>query len=208
MGEVDKAPIIFAVLVIVVLMAFLEYIWRRARKDHFAAQVEEWRQTQVSIRATLAQGNHTQVVQDAWLRGIANQAQLDQICESTATALGAPAAVITVVEHEGQRWLAYYGAEWCDQDAKAGLIKPLETSYCQYVVATDHTLVITDSFTDVRVQPNTGEVRTAVRAYIGAPVHTAAGLVVGSLCVFDNRPRKWSTRDRATVESFASLVSL
>lgn len=197
-----------AVGVILACMLLTEGFWARSRRLRTAEQERQWVDTQRSIRRTLNDPARTISLADIKARAVANQAQLDQVCESTANALSAPAAVITVVEHQGQRWLAYYGADWCDEDTRSGLLQPLETSYCKYVVTTDATLVITDALKDIRVRSDDGQTREMVRAYLGAPVHTTDGVVVGSLCVFDNRPRKWSTRDQATVESFASLVRL
>jgi GAF domain-containing protein len=91
---------------------------------------------------------------------------------------------------------------------QAGVMTPLQTSYCKYVVATDQPLVIADSLTDIRVRTADGETKRNVRAYIGAPVHSAEGIPVGSLCVFDVNPRDWTQRDQSIVSAFASLVVL
>ena len=199
-----------AVAIIAAILLCIEGYWMHDRKRRTQRQEEEWAHTMRSIRSTLSDPERQKVVHsitgsDALVSG---QALLDQVCESTATALGAPAAVITVVEHQGQRWLAYYGAEWCGPETRMGLLQPLETSYCQYVVATNDSLVIEDSFKDIRVATNAQGTREEVRAYLGAPVRTSEGVVVGSLCVFDNRPRRWTPRDRAVVEAFAGIVVL
>ncbi len=194
---------------VIALLLGLEVFWLRgSRKRLVLAQEKEWLATQASIRATLDDPARQKSVAEAHARAVSNKAMLEQVCESTANALSAPAAVITAVEHEGQRWLAFFGADWCPEDVRMGLLEPLETSYCQYVVATDQTLVILDSFMDIRVKSNNDETRRSVRAYIGAPVHTREGHVIGSLCVFDQNPRNWTARDRTVVESFAALVRL
>lgn len=194
---------------LIVLFVVLEYFLIKGSRERLAAtQAQEWAQTQVSIRRALDAPGRQEAIAGAELRAESSKAYLKQVCESTATALRAPAAVITVVEHEGQKWLAYYGADWCSEDVREGLLQPLETSYCQYVVRSDETLVIVDSFKDLRVVGNDSATKRTVRAYLGAPVHTRDGVVVGSLCVFDNKPRRWSTRDRTVVESFADLVRL
>lgn len=193
---------------IAVVLLVVEVIWHRRKKAERERQDAQWRATEASIRQELADPARQGVLKDVRLRAASNQAHLAHLCRTTATALGAPAAVITVVEHQGQRWLAYYGADWCNEDIRSGLIAPLETSYCQYVVATNQPLVIADALSDIRVRTATDATKVAVRAYIGAPVHTEDGVPVGSLCVFDFKPRKWSERDQAIVSSFASLVAL
>jgi GAF domain-containing protein len=75
-------------------------------------------------------------------------------------------------------------------------------------VAVDKPLVITDSIKDIRVQGNDEFTLQAVRAYIGVPIHSVEGQTIGSLCVFDSRPRKWTKRDTTTVSTYASLIRL
>lgn len=200
--------VLVGVIVVLVIMALVEAFWARQRRHERAQTESDWANMQENVRKHLGKPGRENVIADVRLRAVATQAKLDHICQVTATSLGAPAAVITVVEIEGQRWLAHYGAEWCDDDTRIGLIQPLSTSYCQYVVTTDHPLVVMDSLKDVRLKTNDPMTLKSVRAYIGAPVHTEDGVAVGSLCVFDSKPRKWTTRDKATVESFASLVTL
>lgn len=195
-----------ALLLGVMLLTEATWVWdRRLRRSQNDAT---WAATVKTIKSTLASPERQQVVEDARLSAILNQARLEQLCAATATALQAPAALVTVVEHEGQRWLAYYGADWCSPHTRVGLLEPLDTSYCQYVVGTRKTLVIEDSMKDRRINTaHPDAVKSQVRAYLGAPVYSG-DVVVGSLCVFDNTPRKWTTRDEAFVESFASLVVL
>lgn len=176
------------------------------RKRNQAEMDAQWRDTEDAIRSTLSDSERQLLVEDVRLRALSNQSQLNQLCQATATALRAPAAVITLVEHEGQRWLAVYGAEWCGM--QVGQMQSLDASYCKYVVATDAPLVITDSLKDIRVRTVKSASLREVRAYLGAPVHAMDGTPMGSLCVFDVAPRKWTERDRVVVSSFASLVAL
>lgn len=195
-----------AAAIMLFMLVGLEVFWRGKRSRLVDQQAVEWADTQRSIRDVLASQEHRAVIQDVRLRAVSNQAWLNQVCESTATALSASAAVITVVEIEGQRWLAYYGAEWCG--GGLGLVEPLDSSYCEIVVATDQTLVVADSLRDIRLRTKDDKAKQKVRAYLGAPVRTVNGTVVGSLCVFDDKPRKWTQRDRSTVEAFSELVLL
>lgn len=200
--------VVAAVVFVLAVVVTCEIVWFWHRRRLRLIQDAQWRAVETDIRERLADPHRQEVIEDVRLRALSNQAQLSQLCQATATTLRAPAAVITVVEFEGQRWLAFYGAEWCDPSGPSGNLQPLDSSYCQYVVAHDQPLVITDSLKDIRVRTTRSEVLSEVRAYLGAPVHTADGIPVGSLCVFDNRPRKWSERDKSTVKSFASLVAL
>lgn len=197
--------LVLAAVVVVVLVE--THIQRSRRLDSLRAS-DAWKQVEESILTELAAPGREAAVQHALHQPEANLARLNQLCQVTSAALRAPAAVITVVEFEGQRWLAYYGADWVGEDARAGMLTPLNTSYCQYVVARGEPLAVRDSYRDFRVASATERTRDDIRCYLGAPVRTPDGVTVGSLCVFDTEPRRWSDRDEATIRSYASLVTL
>jgi len=200
--------IVWILVVFAILAALTEVYFKRSKQRERDRMDREWRATEAQIRSSLNSMDRRSLIADVRARASQHHDYLNQICLYTATALNAPAAVITVVEHEGQRWLAYHGADWCGEESRSGAILPLETSYCKYVVVTDQPLVIADSLKDIRVRTADGLTKEEVRAYIGAPVHAEDGTPVGSLCVFDNKPRNWSQRDQSIVSSFADLVRL
>lgn len=191
-----------------VLAVGTECYWAWSRRKRSREQEREWITVLDDIRTTLKSQDREEHIQDVLLRNESRKALLDQVCRVTADSLHAPAAVITVVEYEGQRWLAYYGAEWCSEETRAGLSQPLETSYCQYVVTTGQPLSVTDSFKDIRLVNNDPQTRAMVRAYLGAPVFSEEGVAIGSLCVFHYKPRNWSAKDRATIQAYAETVVL
>jgi GAF domain-containing protein len=45
-----------------------------------------------------------------------------------------------------------------------------------------------------------------VIAYLGIPLATADGYVLGSLCVIDSQPRNWTERDIRVVQDLAAAV--
>ena len=46
-----------------------------------------------------------------------------------------------------------------------------------------------------------------IGAYLGVPVQWQDGAIVAVLCVFDGRPRSWTTADVEVVQRAASLVA-
>ncbi len=83
---------------------------------------------------------------------------------------------------------------------------PLSHSFCQHVVITQETLVVTDARSDTRVSDNLAVRDLAVVAYLGVPLKLPNGSVIGSLCAIDGKPRDWSADDIATLSDLASLV--
>jgi hypothetical protein len=61
---------------------------------------------------------------------------------------------------------------------------PLSESFCATTVDADEPFVVADAWQTTAEVP-----RTDIRFYAGYPVHTAEGIRIGALCVFDPRPR-------------------
>jgi GAF domain-containing protein len=94
--------------------------------------------------------------------------------------------------------------------AGAGLIPgsvgsegPLRDSLCTVTAAGTAPLIVPDAWSDDRVRDLPPVARKQVGAYLGVPLSTAGGLVIGALCVFGPDPRAWSEDDVATLRQLA-----
>lgn len=141
-------------------------------------------------------------------RLVGQQAYLDMICRSTAVALASPRSVITLIDAASQTFIAHHAVDTRERLFYEKTEVPLSSTYCQFTVASNHTLVIQNAKRDILVKDNPCTTELGMRAYLGTPIHSLEGFPVGSLCVFDFEPRKWSARDIAIIESFAALVAL
>ena len=56
------------------------------------------------------------------------------------------------------------------------------------------------------VRDNLAVKAMGVRAYLGVPLRTPSGSVLGSVCVFDREPHEWSAEDLQRVEATAQAV--
>ncbi len=98
--------------------------------------------------------------------------------------------------------------------SQVGLAEPLATrretpvshSFCQYVVTDGSPLVIEDAREDHRVRENLSVRDYEFIAYLGMPLTTRDGLVLGSLCAIDKHPRKWSHLDQSRLYDLAAAV--
>ena len=82
----------------------------------------------------------------------------------------------------------------------------LDDSICQHVLATRETVAISDLQTDPRTR-DIGLLKDRnLRSYIGSPIHTTTGRVIGSLCCMTTEPRVWSARDIDVLEKLARCV--
>jgi hypothetical protein len=124
----------------------------------------------------------------------APEAVFDRMTESLKEAFDVPIALLTLVDAERQFWKSSAGlpAPLCDTRES-----PRSTSICGHVVAANAVLVVEDIWRDSRFANNPILREQGIRFYAGAPLRTAAGLVIGSLCVMDTRPRRVSKAEEA-----------
>lgn len=82
----------------------------------------------------------------------------------------------------------------------------LDQSICQYAVADRTPLVLEDARADP-VFKNHPVVRSgAIAAYLGIPLIDHEGHAIGTLCVFDDKPRLWGTGHVQVLTDLAALA--
>ncbi len=132
--------------------------------------------------------------------GTTSEPQLDAITALLAELCDVPLAAVTVVDAAEQWFTSLHGAELV-----AG---PRDGSFCADVVADGSALVVPDARADVRFRDLPSVTGMGVRAYAGVPLVGREGLPLGTLCVFDRRPRDFSDRELATMADLARMVVL
>ncbi|MET0314650.1 MAG: GAF domain-containing protein [Hansschlegelia sp.] len=113
----------------------------------------------------------------------------DDIVRLAALICETPVSLVSLVAEDRQWFKARIGFEPCETD--------LGSSVCAHALAEPDLLVIPDLSADARSRDNplvTGEPR--IRFYAGAPLRTAEGHVLGSLCVIDGKPRPEGLTER------------
>jgi GAF domain-containing protein len=73
-----------------------------------------------------------------------------------------------------------------------------------HVVAANEVLVSEDVTEDPRFADDPLVLEKGIRFYAGAPLRTSAGLVIGTLCVIDTRPREFPELDRQRLQDMAN----
>jgi EAL domain-containing protein (putative c-di-GMP-specific phosphodiesterase class I) len=129
-------------------------------------------------------------------------AAFDAITAAAARTLGAPAAVIGLVDEHRQWFKAASGlAEFTGYPVRE---TPLDVSFCAHVVAAERPVVVPDARLDPRFAENPLVTGTEdLRSYAGAPITGRDGLPLGALCVLDHRPRHY---DDSSVRALADLA--
>ncbi|WP_417210681.1 HWE histidine kinase domain-containing protein [Antarctobacter sp.] len=120
-----------------------------------------------------------------------------------ARLLDVPVSLVTFVDDVRQYFSAHVGLEG-DVACESGTA--LSHSMCQFVVKTHEPLIVTDARQDARVSDN-GAVRDmGVVAYLGVPIRSPDGHVLGSFCVIDRKPRDWHDDDVAHMVDLAAMI--
>lgn len=124
----------------------------------------------------------------------------DLVTELAATLFGTEIALISLVAENRQWFKARHGL-----DAQA---TPRSQSFCSHVIEQDQVMVVLDATQDARFADNplvTGE--PGIRFYAGAPLQTADGVRLGTLCVIGKSPRtQFGRAERLTLRQLAAIV--
>ena len=128
---------------------------------------------------------------------------LDRVAQLTAAALGAPFALVSLVDDRRQHFPGFAGLpEW----AAAARGTPLSHSICQHVVAAEAPLVVDDAAQHPLVRDNLACRDLGVAAYAGVPLTSADGDTLGALCALDLAPRQWTPGQVDVLRGLAALA--
>lgn len=115
---------------------------------------------------------------------------LDRLTKLAADLLRTPHAQVSLLA-EKQVIASVFGLELAPEQRTG----PVDDSLCTVTVRLGAPFSVSDARTDPRVRDLPPVVDGVVRAYLGVPLVTQDGLVLGALCVFDPEPRTWSAHD-------------
>ena len=127
------------------------------------------------------------------------EAAFDRLTRLTATALGVPIALISLIDEERQWFKSRFGLSLREI--------PRNDSFCAHAIVGDDMLVVGDATQDQRFRDSPLVVGGPhVRFYAGVPLRTADGLALGTLCILDSKPRPGLSLEQA--EMLRDLAAL
>ena len=128
----------------------------------------------------------------------------ERITALAAELLHAPTALLSLVDTDRQFFKSAVGldAPWSTARQTG-----LDMSVCQHVVRSGSVVAIADTREDARVRESHKIADAGIVAYAGAPVATAEGHTLGSLCVIDSAPRQWQAAELELLATLATRAS-
>jgi GAF domain-containing protein len=125
--------------------------------------------------------------------------RFDRIVSFAAAEFDVPIALLSLVDSDRQWFKARVGLDVCETSR--------DHAFCAYALHASTPLAVSDARLDARFADNplvTGP--PGIRFYAGAPLCLENGLVLGTLCIIDTRPRELDAMDLRILETLRDLV--
>jgi GAF domain-containing protein len=123
---------------------------------------------------------------------------LDRLTTLSAQTFDAEYATVGLVEEHEQRLLSCHGTD-VDSVARGDTI-------CTYTIMAGGVMTVEDTTTDPRFENNEILAGLDIRSYAGAPLIAPSGVVIGTVCVFDTKPRTFTEEEREQLRRFADIT--
>lgn len=126
-------------------------------------------------------------------------AGLDDITALAAHICDTPIALVTLVDIDRQHLASHYGV--------GRVVTPRSDSFCAHALSGTEFLEVNDARADERFAANPLVIADpGIRFYAGAPLRTADGHTLGTLCVIDRKPRSLTNAQRRALASLSRTV--
>jgi GAF domain-containing protein len=151
-----------------------------------------------------------------------SEAKFDRIARLAGSLTHTPLAMVNFINDERQMFRGMYvppaapeeGSEGDDRGIAFDLgdipevarEAPLDYGFCPHAVAQGSQLALDDVFDYPRFKGNALVNEMGVRAYLGTPLVDHTGVILGTVCVADMRPRRWGPQHLEAMENLAQTL--
>lgn len=161
--------------------------------------------TDTEVLTAVMNPNRLAALRDLGLLDTPAEAAFDRLAQLARKILKTPVALVTLVDDSRQFFKSCLGlpAPWNEWRQS-----PLSHSFCKHVVANNEPLLVEDARTDPIWREISAVKEWGVVAYLGVPLllHDRNREVVGSFCVVDFQPRRWTEDEVRIMRDLAASV--
>ena len=132
------------------------------------------------------------------------QEAFDRVTRLTRQLLDVPVSLVTLVDRDRQYFLS---ADGLPEPWATARETPLTHSFCQHVVGSATPLRVDNSHEHPALCNNLAVSQIGVVAYLGMPLVTRSGLVLGAVCAIDTKPREWTPSQERALADLAAMTA-
>lgn len=134
------------------------------------------------------------------LDGMSNETY-DNITSLVASICDVPVSLISIIDKNRNYFKSHYGTDYNENTR--------DLSFCGHAINdTEPITIITDSRKDERFYNNPVVTKASAVFYAGVPLITNDGYKLGTLCVFDNKPRELTETQKKALITLADQVMI
>lgn len=127
----------------------------------------------------------------------------DRFTRLACCILNAEISLISLVAETRQFFKSEYGL---GEPLRTTRENPISYSFCRFVVEGGEPFVVEDAVRDPRVSLHPAVTEMGIAAYLGMPIFSPDGCILGSLCAVGTSPRTWSALDLQNLSDLAAAV--
>ncbi|MFN3707643.1 SpoIIE family protein phosphatase [Microcella sp.] len=168
----------------------------RAREQYREPDAPAKAMPSVSISGIIDEMARQRALEEMGILDTPPEPRFDRVTRLAKQLFGVSGAAINLIDGDRQ-WSKSMAADFPDE-------LPRDLSTCAVTIQEERTLVVPN----LRADPAFAHqaVPGAYEFYAGHPLHAPGGERIGSLCVFDDRPRQFSEREQEMLRDLADWV--
>jgi GAF domain-containing protein len=131
------------------------------------------------------------------------EASFDRFTRLASLTLNTPTSIVSVIDADRHFLKSCVGVPepWAGRREL-----PMSHSFCKFVVAEKRPLIVDDARLVPHLKDTPGLLDMNVVAYVGMPLFTPEQYPLGTLCVADRQPRKWTARDITILQDLSAAL--
>lgn len=152
---------------------------------------------------TLRNPDRLAALKDTGLLDSAPEEAFDRITRLVAHLLNTPVSLVSLVDADRQ---FFKSAQGLPEPLASARQTPLSHSFCKHVVIGGVPLVVNEATQHAAVRSNPAVREYGLMAYLGVPIRSKEGHVIGSLCAVDVKPRQWTKSELTALQDIAEIL--